>query len=825
MLTVSADMGGGHEATAAALEEAVCTIWPGTETKRLDTLDVMGPGIGPWFRRIYVSNVEDTPWLYELFYSSLWRHRWFTRASKRFTGSWCGRRLKDEIDRFAPDLILSTYPLGSSGLAWLRRHRGLRVPTAAYVSDFSPHPFWVYADLDSNVLMHEVAVPVALAGEPGARVQVCAPPVVGRFHPGEKQQARAELGLPTDRFTVLVSCGAYAFGDTDATVRALLRAAPEVQVVAACGRNEQTKRRLEALGEPAERLLAMGWTDQMPRYVQAADLVLSNAGGATALEALATGRPLLMSQPIAAHGKANADLMVVAGLAELCTTTEALENYVRAAVRDATVLDRLTERAQAHRDGHDLATGLQTLTARDRDGGRWRVRPQDAFFSYVERGAALQEIGATLELDEVAPGQELSRDALRRAIADSVISLSPLRQRVVSRGRLWWRPSDVDLDEHVTVEEVAGGAGAVQEAVDRFWSTPMRRDRPAWQAHLVRSDGSTRSMLALRMHHVYGDGISALGLFDRVLTPEPGDPLRERAPSVDSAPSGPVEHAKRVGLQAALTVRGLASLATRGRPPSHALNRPVGGSGRRTVMVGVPRTELRALGRAHRAHTHEVVLSLVADSLGRVLAQADLLTPGEPLRVMLPIAMRPPRMDRIFGNWTGSVAIDLPTAPMSFSERVGQVRAEVRRRVVRGEPQGAEAVMRMAGHLPASVHRWFAQTVYNRRFFNSIVSYMPAARGPRWCAGARCRALYPVLPLAHDVPLTVGVILHDETAGIGILMSDEVPLTHEQVRAAVLEAVRDARAEAGVDDGADSGDSAPGSDRSERSDRAPNGGT
>jgi hypothetical protein len=63
VLVMSADMGGGHNATAAAVEEAAESVWPGSDIRRLDTLDVMGPGIGRLFRRIYVGNVEVTPWL------------------------------------------------------------------------------------------------------------------------------------------------------------------------------------------------------------------------------------------------------------------------------------------------------------------------------------------------------------------------------------------------------------------------------------------------------------------------------------------------------------------------------------------------------------------------------------------------------------------------------------------------------------------------------------------------------------------------------------------------------------------------------------------
>jgi hypothetical protein len=206
-MVVSADMGGGHEATADALEAAAAQLWD-VETCRVDTLDAMGPGVGRLFRRIYVGNVERTPWLYEFFYASLWRHRWFAAASKRFTGSWSGRRLRRAIDRFDPDLLLSTYPLGSSGLAWLRRHQGLSVPTAAYVSDFAPHPFWVYDDIDTTVLAHEEALPLARACAPRATLRAC--PELARpvFTPGLRWEAGARQGLDRGALLLLVWWGA-----------------------------------------------------------------------------------------------------------------------------------------------------------------------------------------------------------------------------------------------------------------------------------------------------------------------------------------------------------------------------------------------------------------------------------------------------------------------------------------------------------------------------------------------------------------------------------------------------------------------------------------
>ena len=45
-------------------------------------------------------------------------------------------------------------------------------------------------------------------------------------------------------------------------------------------------------------ITAVAWTDQIPAYMQAADLLVSKAGGVTLAEAAAVGVPLVIYQPL-----------------------------------------------------------------------------------------------------------------------------------------------------------------------------------------------------------------------------------------------------------------------------------------------------------------------------------------------------------------------------------------------------------------------------------------------------------------------------------------------------------------------------------------------
>jgi len=362
-LIVSADIGAGHNAAGRALEEAMARAWPGCQVCWLDALAAIGPGFGPLARAFYVAQVRHSPRMYEFFFSAMGRHRWYLESVRRGLGAWFGRRMGPRIRALDPDVIVSTYPLGSAGLSWLRRHGRLAAPAGAWVPAFYPHPSWLYRDLDITFVMHQAAAAAATRSEPGLRVAVGALPVRDAFAPRDRSPSRAALGLEADRFTVAVCPGSLAFGRVGRAVSAVLAAGDDVQVVVACGRNEKLREDLTARGQGHRRLRVLGWTGDMPGVMAAADVVVGNAGGATGLEALASGRPVIMFEPIAGHGRANAELMAATGLASLAWSPAELTRTVRRLARDPGAAAEFTCVALTQATGRRREEDLADLAA------------------------------------------------------------------------------------------------------------------------------------------------------------------------------------------------------------------------------------------------------------------------------------------------------------------------------------------------------------------------------------------------------------------------------------------------------------------------------
>lgn len=756
LLLVSATIGEGHNATARAVEEAARARWPECTVTWVDALELMGAWVPRTFQRIYVTNVESTPWLYDFFYAALWRQRWFADGCRRFVGSWCGRRLRPLLAARRPDLIVSTYPLGTAGLDWLRRRGELDVPIAAVISDFAPHPFWVYSRIDLHYVMSENGLRAAHRAQPRSVHAVSAPPVESRFHPRDKAAARRDCELPAEGRVLLISCGSLGFGSVERAADAALNTGID-RVVVLCGHNEALLRRLRQRADQDARLVPLSWVRDVPAYTAAADVVVTNAGGATALEALACGRPVLMVEPIAGHGRANALLMAEAGLAELCEDADALTRTVHRLLADPAAV----RAAEQHVLDHLSATGrfadqVAELAHLRVPSQPRRLREQDAFFVHADTAEVPQQTGAVLSLSTTDRAMTTADwiDHLGGLISSRAPDLPMLHHRLSTPPghRPCWVPvREISVSDHLSHHELRTGDRRERDEVEReFFTTPLRRDRPPWSVKLVREPGTERVTILVKMHHALGDGLAMTSSLLRLVSDVPPEPPASTPP----APTGP--------RRAAVVLRGLLSLAATSVAPT-ATSPAHSTSARRFAWLELPADEVRACAGAHRVSRSALLLAVLAEALHRL---DENNTVQRSMRAMVARGTGEGAGD--FGNHAAGVAVDLPLGPMAPRRRLNEVAARLTRSQGHGRPQAAAAVLRALGALPAPLHARAVRAMYRARFFQALVSIMPGRVEPASIAGASLHTVHPVLPLADGVGLAVGMLHWAGRTGIGI---------------------------------------------------------
>jgi UDP-N-acetylglucosamine:LPS N-acetylglucosamine transferase len=357
VLVLSAPVGEGHVAAARALAARMRELWPAAEVHEVES--TAGPVRDRVLETTYAATMRFAPRLYGLGYDLLVHHPRFAALCKRVAAAQVGRSLAPLLREEHPDLVVSTYPMISGGLAWLRTHGRLAAHSVAVVTDVAVHPFWVWAGVDETWTLLPASREQAVEIAPAADVRVAAAAVDRRFHPGDRAASRRALGMSETAFSVLVTGGSLAFGGMEGVVDAVL--AGNAEAVVLCGRNERLRRRLGLRDEPG--LTALGWTDRVPELVTAADLVLTTAGGMIASESLAVGTPVLFARPVPGHGRAGARMTEEAGLGLVCEEPADITAVVRRLREDPAERARLAERAREH-SHRTLDAELEALARR-----------------------------------------------------------------------------------------------------------------------------------------------------------------------------------------------------------------------------------------------------------------------------------------------------------------------------------------------------------------------------------------------------------------------------------------------------------------------------
>jgi processive 1,2-diacylglycerol beta-glucosyltransferase len=199
------------------------------------------------------------------------------------------------IERVRPDVIVSTYPNVTEVLGRLRQSGRLALPVCGAITDLAAMHYWATPGVDVHFITHPESVDEVrqVAGSSTAVHCVHGFTRPEFLVPRPMADARAALGLRAEGKIVLVSGGGWGVGDVEGAIAVALGIDGVSQVVSLCGHNAGLLARVadRFAGEP--RVRAEGFTDAMPDWLEAVDVLVHSTGGLTVLEALMRGCPAI----------------------------------------------------------------------------------------------------------------------------------------------------------------------------------------------------------------------------------------------------------------------------------------------------------------------------------------------------------------------------------------------------------------------------------------------------------------------------------------------------------------------------------------------------
>ena len=350
LLLLSVSAGAGHvraaEALRAAAEES------GIVAEHLDVMNFVSSTFRALYTDFYLKLVEHHPSVWAMLYRIMDKtppgapFARVRRAIERLNTL----KLRKAIAAFAPDAIVCTHFLPAELLMRERARGRVTCPVYVQITDFDLHGMWIVPDMAGYfAASDEVAFRAHARGIPRDRTHVTGIPIMPAFASAPSRDAcAAELGIDSERTTILLMGGGAGLGGLDDVAARLIALEHDFQLIALAGRNAEMLKRLQALAKRHPgRLVAQGFTNRVERLMAASDLVITKPGGLTTSECLAMGLPMIVHAPIPGQEERNCDFLLEQGAALKAIDASALEWRVRQLVARPERLAAMAARARA----------------------------------------------------------------------------------------------------------------------------------------------------------------------------------------------------------------------------------------------------------------------------------------------------------------------------------------------------------------------------------------------------------------------------------------------------------------------------------------------
>lgn len=351
ILILYASAGAGHERAAGALTKAFKMQRRNADVLTLDILDFMPPLFRKTYAEGYLYLVRKAPELWGYLYS---------QTDKKAQISW-GKRVRAAFNKmnaanflrlyrdWDPDVAVCTHNMPLEVLSSQLKKRRIDTPLYCTITDFAAHGLWIVENVSCYyVATEEERRYLARRGQPESRISLTGIPIDPVFaEKGDRKMARGRLGLKPDLPAVLIVSGGYGVGSTVEVIRSFRRANVGCQLIAVAGAN---KRMWEEARAAAARLripiTVLGYVNNVHELMDAADLVIGKSGGLTTSEALAKGKPMIITNPIPGQEQRNCEYLLESGAATRLYEIEDAPHTVKALLDDPARMARMRRNAR-----------------------------------------------------------------------------------------------------------------------------------------------------------------------------------------------------------------------------------------------------------------------------------------------------------------------------------------------------------------------------------------------------------------------------------------------------------------------------------------------
>ena len=312
ILILSASTGGGHMRASKAIESYMIKQDKDINVKIVDSLLYISPILNKTITSGYVYLATKTPKLYGKLYDLSNKDRKFSNFVTRINNIFANKLLP-LIDDFKPDVIITTHPFPTEMVSRLKLKNEINIPLICIMTDYAPHKAWLSEKVDAYIVANDDMVAKMVAqGVSEEHIYPYGIPVDEVFfEEEEKQLVLEELNLDKNLPTILMMAGSFGVANVFDIYANIIDIDFDFQIILVTGKNKKLYNQFEeVVGNSPKNTKLIYFTNEINKFMQASDIIITKPGGLTVTEALACNIPMAIFDAIPGQEEENAEFLI-----------------------------------------------------------------------------------------------------------------------------------------------------------------------------------------------------------------------------------------------------------------------------------------------------------------------------------------------------------------------------------------------------------------------------------------------------------------------------------------------------------------------------------
>lgn len=341
--------GGGHLSAAKSIKEYIENNYLDTKIEMIDCVEYINKVLNKVTTKAYEEFAKKAPEIWGFIYKK--SERGLVSKLSNDSNKLMAIKLKNLLQDFDPDYVISTHPFSSQMCAYLKKKEKVNFKLATIMTDFAPHDQWLlYPEyVDYFFVAHsKMKQQLIQKGISVNKIYATGIPLSNRFlKTYNKDDILKEFGLVKEKKIVLFFAGGE-FGLGKSTTIEVLKIFAEdfnnLQIIAIAGRNETMKKKFEDIVNSSGRqdsIKVLDYTNKVPELMSISDLVVTKPGGLTTTESLASNLPIVIINPIPGQEEENASFLENNGVGIWIKKQDDIKERLESILRNPKKLDEM----------------------------------------------------------------------------------------------------------------------------------------------------------------------------------------------------------------------------------------------------------------------------------------------------------------------------------------------------------------------------------------------------------------------------------------------------------------------------------------------------